>query len=166
MLIRTGSVPVVWTNEEIINIPYQVEDISESEKEPHKKQGYTHNQYSGDIYRCIDWKPAWANGIADEIGLQNCGFTFYRMKQLDIRPQHVDHFANYSNIYNVSQQDVCRAVVFLQDWKVGHYLDLNNTGYVNWTAGDYVLWQSTVVHSAANIGIDYRYTLQITGTLK
>lgn len=166
MLTRTGSVSVLWTMDEIVNIPYQVEDISETEKEPHRKQGYTHDQYSGDIYRCIDWKPDWVQIISDQIGLQNCGYTFYRMKQLDIRPQHTDHFKNYSKIYAVPQQDVCRAVVFLQDWRIGHYLDLAGKGYVNWRAGDYVLWQSTVPHSAANIGMDYRYTLQITGTLK
>ena len=153
MRTHTGSVKPLWTDQEIESIAYEVEDISELEKQPHRDEGYTHHQFSGDIYRCITQKPPWAETIAQQIGLTNCGFTFYRMKQLDIRPMHVDH------------KDVCRAVVFLQDWKPGHYLDLDHKGYVNWKAGDYVLWRSTVPHSASNIGIDYRYTLQITGTL-
>ena len=165
MRTATGSVTPLWTKEEIENIAYQVEDISEEEKQPHREQGYTHNQYSGDIYRCIDWKPDWVHSVASQIGLTNCGFTFYRMKQLDIRPMHVDHFKNYAKIYSVDPKDVCRAVVFLEDWKPGHYLDLDCKGYVNWSAGDYVLWRSTVPHSASNIGVDLRYTLQITGTL-
>lgn len=166
MRTSTGNVTPLWTSDEIEKIVYLEEDISNKEKEPHIQQGYTHNQYSGDIYRCIDWKPQWADCVAEQIGLENCGFTFYRMKQLDIRPMHVDHFTNYAKIYGVDRADVCRAVVFLEDWKPGHYLDLDGKGYVNWCAGDYVLWRSTVPHSASNIGTEYRYTLQITGTLK
>jgi len=34
---------------------------------------------------------------------------------------------------------------------------------INWKAGDYAIWTGNTKHFAANIGVDYRYTLQITG---
>jgi hypothetical protein len=53
----------------------------------------------------------------------------------------------------------------LEDWKPGHYLEIDGVGVVNWVAGDYFMWESNVPHAAANIGIEDRYTLQITGTV-
>ena len=53
----------------------------------------------------------------------------------------------------------------LDDWKPGHYLEIDGVGVVNWIAGDYFIWDSDVRHAASNIGTEDRYTLQITGTI-
>jgi len=53
----------------------------------------------------------------------------------------------------------------LEDWKPGHYLEVNGKPYVNWQAGDTVEWAYDTPHMAANIGLEDRYTLQITGHL-
>jgi len=34
----------------------------------------------------------------------------------------------------------------------------------NWKAGDYVLWKNDAIHMAANLGLESRYTAQITFT--
>jgi len=43
-----------------------------------------------------------------------------------------------------------------------HLLTLGES-IVNWKAGDWAMWIGDTRHFAANIGIEYRYTLQITG---
>jgi hypothetical protein len=53
--------------------------------------------------------------------------------------------------------------VFLEDWKSGHYFEGNDVAKVNWRAGDVVEWQYDASHMAANLGLEPRYTLQITG---
>jgi nitrite reductase/ring-hydroxylating ferredoxin subunit len=53
----------------------------------------------------------------------------------------------------------------MEDWKPGHYLEVSGKGFVNWGAGDYFMWKNFCPHAAANIGIEDRYTLQITGEL-
>ena len=53
----------------------------------------------------------------------------------------------------------------MEDWKPGHYLEFNGEGWTNWSAGDYAIWSADVPHAASNIGVDPRYTLQITGEL-
>ena len=55
--------------------------------------------------------------------------------------------------------------MLLEDWKPGHYLEVNGKPYVNWLAGKTVEWYYDVPHMAANIGLEDRYTLQITGHL-
>ena len=54
----------------------------------------------------------------------------------------------------------------MEDWKPGHYLEFNGVAVTNWVAGDYALWSADIPHAASNIGIDSRYTLQITGELE
>ena len=41
----------------------------------------------------------------------------------------------------------------------------NGKCFMNWTAGDTVEWAYDLPHAAANIGIEDRYTLQVTGWL-
>jgi hypothetical protein len=53
--------------------------------------------------------------------------------------------------------------VLLEDWQSGHYLEVDGVPVVNWHAGQVVQWVYDVPHMAANIGLEDRYTLQITG---
>jgi hypothetical protein len=62
-------------------------------------------------------------------------------------------------------ENVRRVLVLLEDWKSGHYLEVDQIGIINWSAGDYVIWNYDCQHAASNIGIEDRYTLQITGEL-
>jgi len=54
-------------------------------------------------------------------------------------------------------------LVLLEDWKSGHYLEADNKPVVDWKAGQVVEWQYDTPHAAANLGLEDRYTLQITG---
>jgi hypothetical protein len=53
--------------------------------------------------------------------------------------------------------------VFLQDWQPGHYAEYEGKPFVNWLGGDVVEWCYDAENMAANLGINPRYTLQITG---
>jgi hypothetical protein len=88
------------------------------------------------------------------------------MTTLDIMPQHVDHFNTYCRIFEVDRKDVYRALLFLEDWQPGQYLEIEKKALTSWKAGDYVMWQADVEHASANIGTSERFALQITGTLK
>jgi hypothetical protein len=86
------------------------------------------------------------------------------MDTLDIMPPHYDHFEAYCRIFNKEQNEVYRAILFLEDWKPGHYFEYNKISFNNWNKGDYVMYSYDIEHAASNIGIQPRYTLQITGT--
>ena len=79
--------------------------------------------------------------------------------------RHKDHFNTYQKIYNVEKSKVWRAVVVLQDWEPGHYFDIEHRAIVNYKRGEFVLFDAFCEHSAANLGLKDRYTLQVTGQL-
>jgi len=82
-----------------------------------------------------------------------------------VLPEHVDTYERYIKLFNLKGQEdtIRRALIFLEDWSSGHYLEVAGTPITNWVKGNYVIWKNNTPHMAANIGITPRYTLQITG---
>lgn len=80
-------------------------------------------------------------------------------------PNHSDLYKRYIELFNLQgkEQTIRRALVLLEDWKSGHYLEAIGEPIVNWVAGTVVEWPYDTPHMAANIGLEDRYTLQITG---
>ena len=84
-----------------------------------------------------------------------------------VLPNHSDLYKRYIELFQLHgrEHDIYRALVFLEDWSSGHYLELNFKPVVEWKAGECVIWQYDAPHMAANLGLRPRYTLQITGHL-
>ena len=146
------------------NLSYEKHPAYEDDITTWKRQGYTHTSFTGQMH-VVKESYIWLDKIAEKIGLSNCGFTFYKMSTGDIMPRHKDHFNMYQKIYNVEKSKVWRAVVVLQDWEPGHYFDIEHRAIVNYKRGEFVLFDAFCEHSAANLGLKDRYTLQITGQL-
>ena len=140
------------------------QSVTQQEINEWHSKGYYHNNFTGNMYDSRNPMPAWTNDVGDEFHeLKDKTYTIYRMDTLEIMPTHVDHFRRYCEIFNVDRKDVRRVLIFLEDWKPGHYFEVAGTGVVNWRAGDFCMWEPDVDHAASNIGIEPRYTLQITG---
>lgn len=96
--------------------------------------------------------------------LKHIGICFHVLTPGNYLPEHQDKYGFYAKTFGVDNLDTIeRTVIFLEDHKSGHLLTVGNTVYSNWCAGDSVTWRGTTPHSAINLGIDPRYTLQITG---
>jgi len=149
-----------------------LEYINESFNDPDNlarwtQQGYP-NRFTGDMCDMRSPQPSWNNKfieIYSEMGWKDIGTSYYRMATGTILPTHSDLYLRYVELFNLKGQEqrIRRAIVFLEDWKSGHYFEGNNEPRVNWRAGDVVEWQYDVSHMAANLGPEPRYTLQITG---
>ena len=88
-------------------------------------------------------------------------FTGQMCNHNEKQPSWNETFVSWAKYQELD--DCYRILVFLEDWKSGHYFEFNNEPIVNWKSGDYFVWGGKVPHMAANIGIEDRYTLQITG---
>jgi hypothetical protein len=129
-----------------------------------KSLGHNYEKYTGLMRDQSQELPDWCFNVAKEIPLKNSAITLYCMTTGTIMPEHSDMFVRYREIMDLkSTDDVGRAVVFLEDWKSGHYFEIDETPVVNWKKGDYIMWKNTVPHMAANLGKENRYTMQVTG---
>jgi hypothetical protein len=132
-------------------------------------QGY-HTKICGDLCDMRHRLPAWATKfieIYEYQGWKDIGLAFYRMPTGTVMPVHSDLYKRYIELFDLQGKEasIRRALVLLEDWSSGHYLEVNDKPYVNWVAGDTVEWVYDIPHMAANIGLADRYTLQITGHL-
>lgn len=162
--VTYGSIPVNWDSG-YKEFEFTKQPLMDEEIKNWRALGYYHESFSGSMYDSRNPMPDWVNAVAENIGLTNCGFVFYKLTTLDIMPNHIDHFNTYCEIFNVKRDDVYRALVFLEDWAPGQYLEVNHKALTSWKAGDFVLWHADVDHASANIGVTDRYALQLTGTL-
>lgn len=126
------------------------------------------NKFTGDMCDMRDPQPSWNHvfiKIYEEMGWKDIGTSYYRMGPGTILPTHSDLYLKYIDLHNLHGRElsIMRAVVFLEDWKPGHYAEYRDKPFTNWRAGATVEWQYDEPHMAANMGTEPRYTLQITG---
>jgi len=131
------------------------------------KQGY-HSNFTGEMCDMRSAQPAWNNKFIDHfagLGWKDIGTSYYCMKTGTVLPIHKDLYKKYIKIFDLKGREstIRRAIVMLEDWRSGHYLEILGNPKVNWKAGDVFEWIYDAPHMAANIGLDNRYTLQITG---
>lgn len=130
-------------------------------------QGYQ-AKITGELSDMRHRLPSWNHKFIEFYkaqGWKDIGLAYYRMKTGTVMPTHSDLYKRYIEVFNLQgkEKTINRALVFLEDWKPGHYLEVMGTPIVDWTAGTVVEWVYDTPHMAANIGLEDRYTLQITG---
>lgn len=158
-----GRIPVSW-NDSYKEFAYVKQPVTDQEIKTWEAKGYKNISYTGSLYDNTNPMPEFVNKIKNDLDprLTHATFTFYKMVTLDIMPEHLDHFKRYCELFNCRPENVQRYLVFLENWKPGHYFEIEGNGIINWQAGDFVQWGHTTPHAASNIGTAPRYTLQVT----
>jgi hypothetical protein len=130
-------------------------------------QGYG-SKFTGAMCDVRKPQPSWNHRFVEHftmLGWQDIGTSYYRMDTGTILPVHQDTYKRYIKIFDLQGKEhtIRRAIVFLEPWASGHYLELNGNPIVGWPRGFCVTWPYDTPHMAANLGLTPRYTLQITG---
>ena len=134
-----------------------------------REKGYNQDEryFTGQMCGHNEIQPSWIDKIVEwvreEFELEDIGCCYYRMVTNEILPTHGDDYKLYREKFDCELDDINRIIIFLEDWKSGHYFEMDGEPKVNWKAGNYIIWRGGIEHMAANIGIEDRYTLQITG---
>lgn len=126
--------------------------------------GYTQTRFTGDMYDMRNPEPQWVKPFRHYFPWQHFSWSVYRMGPGTVLPEHSDIYAKFVKLHDVTDiGSIYRAVIFLEDWQSGHYFEIDRLPVTGWHAGDYIIWQGSTPHLAANVGKTDRYTLQITG---
>jgi hypothetical protein len=135
------------------------------------------NQYAVYGYTCHNtkiWKTTniehkltfdWEKQICKQLPLVNAVATVTRQDPGQSLPWHRDEFFYHRKFYPDNTLEIWRFLVFLSDWKLGHFVQANDTVYHHWRFGDTIVWRPETMHLTANIGLDVKWTCNITGHL-
>lgn len=157
-----------WWDDEYKRLDYQEEAFNNPvDLEKWLAMGYTCT-FTGSMCDMRSPQPSWNCKFIDYftgLGWRDIGTSYYRMDTCTILPVHQDTYKRYVELFDLQGQEhtIRRAIVFLEDWASGHYLEIKGRPVTEWRAGYTVVWAYDAPHMAANIGITPRYTLQITG---
>lgn len=83
---------------------------------------------------------------------------------------HRDTFFQINKKYPTDPRTKVRANIYLEDWKVGHiiqYKDVDSEwkNSTHWKAREGFIWDSDILHVSGNIGLEPKFTLQVSGFL-
>jgi hypothetical protein len=165
--ISKYHVPAFW-DDEFKQLEYINETFNDLESlQRWIAQGFP-GKFTGDMCDMRNAQPSWNKTIIEvfeQMGWQDIGTSYYRMMPGTILPTHQDLYKKYVELFDLGgkERTIYRAVIFLEDWQPGHYLEVMDQPVVKWRSGDVVEWCYDTPHMAANMGSNPRYTLQITG---
>jgi hypothetical protein len=136
-----------------------------------KSLGHLYVNYTGFLREEYKGLPEWCynikSNIETELNISDGAMCLYCMSPGTIMPEHKDTYPKYKELHNIKDLGkICRVLIFLSDWKSGHYFEVDDHPIVDWKRGDYCMWFGDTPHIAANIGRENRYTLQITAKVK
>jgi hypothetical protein len=157
-----------WWDDNFKTLDYKYIPIKNTHDEQRwKNEGYKNVTLNGALYNMSNPMPEYATPFFTLFDWNHVGLGFFRMNTMEMFPVHQDHYISYRKLFNITDPTtIWRCVVFLDNWKSGHYMEVDGNPIVNWNRGDYVMWNYDVPHYAGNSGVEPRYTMQITGTTK
>jgi quercetin dioxygenase-like cupin family protein len=134
-------------------------DEYEKQNKLYKKVGYTeHNSRYRQTFEVGNDVYNFGKTLFD-----NCTISIMCQLPGQTLPMHTDTFYTFATKNNVDPKDCLRINIFLEDWKNGHYLEIDNIPVVKWKKGDAVLIHAGQPHLSGNMGMCSKYTMQITG---
>jgi len=131
------------------------------------KYGYT--EHNTKIWKTTEKEPkltfGWEQTILDQLPLDQGIATVTRQDPGQILPWHMDRFFMLRRLNPSDIRPIWRFLLFLEDWKMGHFLQVNNSMLTHWKQGDVYVWQPGTPHVSANVGFEIKWTCNITGFL-
>lgn len=121
-----------------------------------------YNQHNSCIWQMLDNNPEWVHQLATLVPQD---FMHHEVSIIKIVPgmtvpYHADK--HYILQKNHGPGDTWRYLIFLEDWKMGHYFEVHSKPVVQWKAGDWIKFHRSDWHLAGNMGMEPFYTAQIT----
>lgn len=104
--------------------------------------------------------------IGTKLGMEVITISTICQPPGNIIPVHRDTFYQINQRYPNRQELKVRANIYLEDWKLGHFVQYGDEISTHWQAGQGLMWDSSILHLSANAGMHNKYTMQISGFLK
>ena len=122
-----------------------------------------YNPLNSSIWQMFEESPKWVHDLATKVPQV---FDHHVVSVIKLLPGHTiplhrDHHYKLRQLHNAEGLSY-RYLVFLEDWKSGHYFELVNKPITGWKAGDWVRFSNEDWHIAGNMGVEPFYTAQVT----
>ena len=130
---------------------------------------FGYNEQNSKIWKTTSAKKKitfeWEQEICEQLPLDRAIATVTRQDPGQTLPWHQDKFFYLRSLWPDDARPIWRFLVHLEDWKIGHLLQIENEIHTHWLQGDCVVWHPEAMHLAANVGLEPKWTCNVTGFL-
>lgn len=164
-----GNIKPFWTVADVSGLPYKFarfkpEDLGDQ----YVKAG--HSAMHMTVWNCFEvdtLRPDLSHHLRSAWPDLMCiGIAVNKLTPGQYLPPHYDLYQRYRQIHAVSDTAcLCRILVMLEDSQMGQILQIENTVYCSWKAGDWFDWPGAAPHASYNFSLNDRYAWQVTGIL-
>jgi hypothetical protein len=123
--------------------------------------------YTNTIIRQLWWTAEQVDyqSIGNQLNMEVVTISSILQPPGCVIPLHRDTFFKISQLHPDRTEPKVRANIYLEDWKLGHFIQYNDQVSTHWSQGQGFLWGSEILHLGANAGMENKYTLQVSGFL-
>ena len=140
-------------------------DSATSIMNEYKQYGY--NPYNTRSWKTTNFDPkitfSWEHQVTKQLPLDHAIVTIHRQDPGQVLPWHFDRFFMLKRLHPQDTREIWRFLVFMEDWKLGHFLQVGDSVLHHWKQGDTVVWRPDTLHLAANVGLEKKWTCNVTG---
>ena len=121
-----------------------------------------YTEHNSSIWQMFEDSPQWVHDLAKKIPQD---FDHHVVSVINICPgqtipHHVDKHFKLKEEFGEGES--YRYLIFLEDWKRGHYYEVHDQPFVKWKRGDWVKFGIDDWHLAGNMGDEPFYSAQVT----
>lgn len=157
--MNSGHIDLSITSDDLQNLQFK-EYFQCYQQTPATQKYYT--EHNSSIWQIFDEAPEFIHDLAIKLPQD---FTHHVVSSIMIPPGQTVPY-HYDLHYKIRQQygegDTFRYLIFLEDWKRGHYFELDDEPITKWRAGDWVKISNKIWHLAGNMGEEPFYSAQVT----
>ena len=159
------NIPIKWDKECHRNLKYETTNIKDAyDNEKWQRAGHNLESITLNVHQFNGIYP-WMEYLSDYFKhLKDVKYSFNLIKPGHYLPSHIDRYGFYKHANGVEiVANIKRYIIFLEEWEDGHFLTIEDKVINKWKVGDTVSWIGETPHAAINLGLNNRYTLQVTG---
>ena len=121
-----------------------------------------YNEHNSSIWQMFEESPQWVHDFANKIpqGFEHHVVSVIKILPGNTIPHHVDKHFKLKQEHG--EGEGYRYLIFLEDWKRGHYYEIHDQPFTKWRKGDWVKFGSDDWHIAGNMGDEPFYSAQVT----
>lgn len=158
--MHKGNIQLNITNKDLQELKFT--DYFACYKQTAETQKYYTPENSSIWQMFHEESPQWVHDLSNQLPHD---FEHHVVSVISIPPgQTIPYHADkhYMLQQQYGQGDTWRYLIFLEDWKPGHYFEIYDKPFVSWQAGDWIKFHQKDWHIAANVGLEPFYSAQVT----
>ena len=158
-MIKYGNINIDIPHAQLENIRF--EDYFQCYQQYEALEKY-YTEHNSSIWQMFEESPDWVHNLANKIPQD---FDHHEVSVIKIDtgqtiPHHVDKHFKLKQEHGDGESH--RYLIFLEDWKRGHYYEVHDQPFVKWKKGDWVKFGIDDWHIAGNMGDEPFYSAQVT----